>query len=605
MKLHRGRAPALALVLLLLLLPQLGLAGPPAEPASVQPAVWQALADGGRTEVLVILREQADLRGAAALPAGAARGRHVYDRLRDVAQRTQGAVRAFLDADKAEYRPFYLVNALWVRADAGLVRGLAARPEVAHIVSNPSVLGAPEPPLKVAEADAEPRGVELNLVRVNADDAWALGYSGQGAVVAGQDTGYDWDHPALIEQYRGWDGAGAEHDYSWHDAIHENNPKTPGGNPCGFDSPVPCDDHGHGTHTMGTIVGDDGADRQIGMAPGAEWIGCRNMEEGWGTPATYLECFEFFLAPYPVGGTPAEGDPARAPHVVNNSWGCPPNEGCDEEAIALMEQAVGALRQAGIAVVVSAGNYGPSCETVYYPPGIYAQSFSVGAFDHRTDTIANFSSRGPVSYGGETYIKPDIAAPGVSIYSSIPGGAYGFSSGTSMAAPHVAGAVALLLSAAPGYAGDVEAIEGMLAQSAQPQATSQGCGGDGPADVPNNVWGWGILDVRVSITRATRGTLRGTVIEEGSGTPLAGAWVRGRVEGVPQLGFEVTTDPLGSYSLALPASDYEVTANAVCHAAEMVTGTVVISGAETVQDFELLAMPCAYVPLVVRSTAEP
>jgi subtilisin family serine protease len=356
---------------------------------------------------------------------------------------------------------------------------------------------------------------------------------------------------------------------------------------------------------MGTMVGDDGAGHQIGMAPGAEWIGCRNMEQGWGTPATYLECFEFFLAPYPVGGTPAEGDPARAPHVVNNSWGCPPREGCDPEAIALMEQAVVALRQAGIAVVVSAGNYGPSCETVDYPPAIYRQSFSVGAFDHRSDLISSFSSRGPVSYGGETYTKPNIAAPGVSIYSSVPGGAYGYSSGSSMAAPHVAGAVALLLSAAPGHARDVPAIEGLLTQSAQPKRTDQSCGGDGPADVPNNVWGWGILDVLASISTATAGTLRGTVIEEGSRAPLPGALISAQAEGSPRVAFEVVSDLSGSYTLALPAAEYAVMAKVACHALQTVTGTLVISGTETVQDFELPSMPCTYLPLAVRSTSSP
>ena len=72
---------------------------------------------------------------------------------------------------------------------------------------------------------------------------------------------------------------------------------------------APCDDKGHGTHTIGTAIGDDGMGNQIGMAPGAKWIGCRNMDQGNGTPARYIECMEFFLAPYPVGGTPAQGDP--------------------------------------------------------------------------------------------------------------------------------------------------------------------------------------------------------------------------------------------------------------------------------------------------------
>ncbi len=150
-----------------------------------------------------------------------------------------------------------------------------------------------------------------------------MGYSGQGVVVGGQDTGYDWDHPALVGAYRGWDGSTVSHDYHWHDAIHGNDPHTSPGNPCGYDLPEPCDDRGHGTHTMGTVLGDDGGRNQIGVAPGAQWIGCRNMDRGYGQPATYLECFEFFLAPYPVGGRLHRAIPDLAPDVTNNSWTLP------------------------------------------------------------------------------------------------------------------------------------------------------------------------------------------------------------------------------------------------------------------------------------------
>ena len=128
--------------------------------------------------------------------------------------------------------------------------------------------------------------VGWNIVRVEADQVWGLGYTGRGVVVGGQDTGYQWDHPALIGRYRGWDGAAASHDYNWHDAIHS------GGGICGYDTTAPCDDNGHGTHTLGTAVGDDGGVNRIGVAPGARWIGCRNMNQGVGTPATYAECFQ-------------------------------------------------------------------------------------------------------------------------------------------------------------------------------------------------------------------------------------------------------------------------------------------------------------------------
>ena len=177
-------------------------------------------------------------------------------------------------------------------------------------------------PLLMFHPIAAPQGVEWNIIKVKAPDVWAMGFTGQGVVIGGQDTGYQWDHPALINQYRGWNGTSADHDYNWHDAIHEDA----GGNPCGYNSPFPCDDYGHGTHTMGTMVGDDGGANQIGMAPGARWIGCRNMDNGVGSPATYAECYQWFVAPTALDGS--EPRPDLAPDVINNSWGCPPSEGC-------------------------------------------------------------------------------------------------------------------------------------------------------------------------------------------------------------------------------------------------------------------------------------
>ncbi|MBU0704264.1 MAG: S8 family serine peptidase, partial [Chloroflexi bacterium] len=321
----------LAIGLIGLLFTGLALSAPPAPravsaapPAKVAPLVWAATTDGGVAEFLVILAEQADLSAAANIPNREARLRYVYDALRETALRSQSPLRAELDGAGVEYRSFYVANLLVVQGDRALVTRLAARSDVARIAANPRVRQSlPEPQFDVARLLA-PQGIEWGVARVNADDVWALGYTGTNVVVAGQDTGYDWDHPALINQYRGWNGVSATHDYNWHDAIHS------GGGVCGADSAEPCDDSGHGTHTMGTIVGDDGADNQIGVAPGARWIGCRNMDQGAGTPATYIECFEFFLAPYPVGGnTITDGVPSLAPHVINNSWTCPLEEGCD------------------------------------------------------------------------------------------------------------------------------------------------------------------------------------------------------------------------------------------------------------------------------------
>jgi serine protease AprX len=471
-----------------------------APPANVAPHVWAATAEGGDAEFLVILAEQADLGApsAACPPSGAtreARLRCVYDTLREVALRSQASLRAELDAAGVEYRPFYVANMVAVRGDRALVTRLAARPEVARVAANPRIRQPlPEPQRLPNAARLHPsQGIEWNVARVNADDVWALGYTGQSIVVAGQDTGYDWDHPALIDQYRGYDGVAATHDYNWHDAIHTN---SHGYNPCGADSSEPCDDHGHGTHTMGTIVGDDGEGNQIGVAPGAHWIGCRNMDNRYGTPATYAECFEFFLAPYPVGGDPfADGAPSLAPHVINNSWTCPPSEGCEPDTLRTVVENV---RAAGIVVVASAGNYGDGCSSVNSPIATYDAAFSVGA-SNSSDDIASFSSRGPVTVDGSGRLKPDVTAPGVGVRSSLLGGGYGFSSGTSMAGPHVAGTVALLWSAAPRLVGDVDGTERAIAGAARPRTTTQGCGGDGPGDVPNNVYGWGVVDALAAV----------------------------------------------------------------------------------------------------------
>ena len=476
--------------LLALMMLTMGLVAPPqsaAAPPNVSPRVWAETADGGQTSFMVILREQADLSGAETIADRVERIRFVVERLRQTADRTQGDLRALLERRGVDYRAFYIINALVVTGNRALVRELAARPDVARIDANPTVhIPLPEP---ASLSPASPTAIEWNVLRVNADDVWAMGYHGEGIVIAGQDTGYDWDHPALINKYRGWNGTTASHDYNWHDAIHS------GGGVCGANSSEPCDDHGHGTHTMGTMVGDDGGSNQVGVAPGARWIGCRNMNVGYGTPATYTECFEFFLAPYPVGGTPAQGRPEMAPHVINNSWGCPPSEGCNWNTL---QQIVETVRAAGILVVSSAGNDGSACSTVRDPIAIYDAAFSVGATDS-SNNIASFSSRGPVTIDGSNRRKPDISAPGVGVRSSARGGGYTTMSGTSMAAPHVAGVAALLWSYAPYLVGRVDETETVLERSANPRTSGQGCGGDSPTAVPNNVYGWGIVDALAAV----------------------------------------------------------------------------------------------------------
>jgi subtilisin family serine protease len=328
--------------------------------------------------------------------------------------------------------------------------------------------------------------VAWNIDKIGADNVWALGYTGQGVVIGGQDTGYQWDHPALIHQYRGLNGAGVDHNHNWHDAIHSG-----GGSPCPNNSPEPCDDisNSHGTHTMGIMVGDDGGTHQIGVAPGARWIGCRNMDNGVGTPATYAECYQWFIAPTDLSGSNPRPD--LAPDVINNSWSCPLSEGCTDPNVLL--SVVEAVRAAGILTTHSAGNSGSNCNTVNTPAAIYQASFTVGATSS-SDTIASFSSRGPVTTDGSNRLKPDVVAPGSGILSSIKGGGYGGLSGTSMAAPHVAGLAALLISMEPSLRGNVDELETLIERTALPRTTAQTCGGVPGSNIPNNTYGWGRVD---------------------------------------------------------------------------------------------------------------
>lgn len=457
--------------------------------ATLAPWVVRNTEGGAEAEFLVVLADQADLSAAAEFSTRVEKGMYVFDTLQEKARSTQKPLLDWLAARGIEHRSFYIVNLIWVKGGRETALSLASRKDVWRIEGNPLIRNE-LPASEDRGGGNAPTGIETNITYVRAPEVWALGYTGQGVVVGGQDTGYQWDHPALKGKYLGWNGSFADHNYTWHDSIHA------AGGVCGHDSTVPCDDHGHGTHTMGTVLGDDGGSNQIGMAPGAKWIGCRNMNQGVGTPATYLECFEFFLAPYPVGGTPAQGDPAKAPDVTNNSWGCPASEGC---AADTLHAAVRAQCAAGIMTVVSAGNAGSSCSTVNDPPAIYDASYSVGALNKGADTIASFSSRGPVTLDGSNRMKPDISAPGTDIRSSYPGGTYTSMQGTSMAGPHVAGAVALLWSARPELLNQVDATEYVLNQSAT-HISSSVCSSSG---WPNNIYGYGRLDVTAALSQET------------------------------------------------------------------------------------------------------
>lgn len=346
---------------------------------------------------------------------------------------------------KADLKSLWSINAVALKLPAHLVDEVAALPGIDRIsVDMQLTMNASS----TETVTAEPL---WNLNNVNTDYLWQLGYAGEGVVVAIMDSGVDLNHPDLVDRWRGGNN-------SWFDPYAQND--------------LPVDFNGHGTQALSLILGGDASGYQIGMAPHAQWIAARLFDDtDQASLSAIHEAFQWLLDP--------DGDPATndAPDVVNNSWGFSSTiNQCYQE----FSDDIRLLREAGIAVVFSAGNYGPYDETSISPandPGV----LSVGSVDQFKD-IDTFSSRGPGACDGGVF--PKLVAPGSLVYAAdrLPLG-YNVVSGTSFAAPHVTGAIALLKSAFP--MATVSQIETALFDSA--------------ADLGNrgtdDQYGYGMLDV--------------------------------------------------------------------------------------------------------------
>ena len=530
----------------------------------IQPELTTQLQAKPEADFWIHFAAKADLGQARAVKDWTKRGTAVAAALKKTASASQAGVVAQLNSSGTKYKTFWATNAIKVYGgSSATAQALAARPEVAGLY--PTVKY--ELP-KVIEGSAEKtvNALEWGIANINADDVWSqYGVKGEGITVANIDTGVQFDHPALVASYRGNNGDGTfDHNYNWFDAAEACDG-------------APCDNDEHGTHTMGTMAGSDGAN-QIGVAPGVKWIaanGCCPSDEA------LINSGQWMLEPTDLDGE--NPDAGKRPNIINNSWGttAPSNE-------PFMEDVTNAWIASGIFGMWSNGNSGPNCQTSG-SPGSLVSNFSAGGYDVNNN-VGSFSSRG-AGQNGE--IKPNISAPGVNVRSSVPGSGYASFSGTSMASPHTAGAVALLWSAAPTLVGEVEETRALLEGSAIDKADAQ-CGGT--AD-DNNVYGEGRLDALALLNGAPigdTGTLAGTVKDEATGDPIANATVT--ITG--SVSRTVKTDAAGAFSTRLPVGDYQVAVTAFGYVGESATATITKDQTTTLA-FTLAAAPSVTVSGVV------
>lgn len=425
---------------------------------------------------IVYLRDQADLSAAYGISDWAERGRFVYRTLAEHAERTQRSLRAELGARGLTYRPFWIVNAIQVEGSLADAQALERRADVALVRADASIMVAPQafPANLDARCSIDGNPVCWNIRAIHADRVWnEFGITGQGVTVASIDTGGLFNHPALREQYRGTLGNGAyDHNYNWYD-------------PQGAFL-APTDQNGHGTHTIGAMVGRLANGEQFGVAPGARWIAAQGCEGSSCTESDLIAAAQWILAPTDLNDRNPRPD--LRPVIVNNSWAGGSNDSWYAGYTA-------AWRAAGIFPVFAAGNGAGACRSIA-SPGDYADVVAVGA-TNRSNTIASFSLRGPTADGR---MKPDFVAPGDGgIYSAHLNDGYAALRGTSMATPHIAGVVALLYAANPALIGDFETTYAILRDTARRIEDSQ-CGvapGGG-----NNVYGWGLVNAHAAVARA-------------------------------------------------------------------------------------------------------
>ncbi|MEJ2853707.1 MULTISPECIES: Kelch repeat-containing protein [unclassified Saccharothrix] len=543
-----ARLAVAVLVAAVAAVPQSHAGAQPLPDAVVDPALREALRNGGTADFWVHLSAIADLSGAYGIADWAQRGRFVVDRLRETATSSQQDLVGELRTRAVKHQTFWVANRVLVRQgtaavlDAVVARAGVAKVTVGHVFS----VVQPRQTGRAAQVDE----VDWNVADTGADAVWReFGVRGDGVVVASIDTGVQFDHPALAAQYRGRRADGTvDHTRNWYDPDAV----------CVPTGDRPCDDQGHGTHTMGTVVGDGGEGNRIGVAPGARWIAAKGCQVTTCPEHALLAAGQWMLAPTDAAGR--DPDPAARPHVIMNAW--EDQDGSN----TWYRDVVRAWHAAGQFAAFAAGNNGQHRCASVSAPASYPESYAVGAHD-RDNVLTFFSGLGPSPVDGG--IKPNVTAPGVDVRSAALGGGYRVEGGTSMAVAHAVGAVALLLSAAPTLVGDVPATRAALDGSARDPFYPDfiGCGSTAGADT---LHGAGLLDAFAAVRRvasADVATLAGRVTDADTGAPLAEARVRAA-------GDEATTATDGTYHLFLPAGTHDVETAAFGHATRIADVTL-------------------------------
>ncbi|MEM7116911.1 MAG: S8 family serine peptidase [Chloroflexota bacterium] len=532
------------------------------------PALQQALNQANDfVRVIFHLNEQTDLDKSTLPEEEVARRTAVIDQLQQTANTSQEPLRQKLQ-ELAEigvveaYQPLWIINAIAVTLTPDTLAQIAQRADVAKISLDAAhhffdpIDGVPQAVPQQAPPVTLPT---WNVTHIGTPLVWeGLGVRGEGVVVAIMDSGVDWTHPILRANYRGHLPNGSvDHAGSWFSPGQPNISE-------------PSDILGHGTHVAGIAVGQDG----IGVAPDAEWIAV-NISNAEGTIFSSFvhQGFEWLLAP--------SGDPALAPDVVNNSW-------AGGGATTIYRAAVDALEAAGIVMAFAAGNNGP-LEGSVGAPASYPETLAVGASDE-LDLVAWFSSRGPSPQTGEP--KPTLVAPGTAVYSAFRNNEFFVANGTSMATPHVAGTIALMLSANPQL--PTKNIFSLLRNTVVPIAKTH----------PNNDSGWGRLDAYAAVsTQVTTGLLDGQILGDGLPLPHAGLTLTTPAD----VELQVRSDENGRFQLPLLAGEYEVETAVFGYESAEENGLTITIGTSTTVTLDLASLPTGTIEgqILDQSSGEP